>query len=151
MTHFRAYHDNILVQLEPRETTALPGGVIVHPGFAYRDDGTGRNDAVIEQDPRKRPTAVRWGRVLAVGPGHVPGCRKCGGERKGSFVPTTIKVGERVVIGEQSGYDYTFDVRGARQRDKTESFEAVGELTGEFRVVREDECLAVDDGAGVNQ
>ena len=50
--------DQALIELEPRETTALPGGLIVNPGFSYKSGrGTEAKDS---RDPRAnaspRPT-----------------------------------------------------------------------------------------------
>jgi co-chaperonin GroES (HSP10) len=125
--------DNILLRLEERET-ASPGGII-HPGFAYK---TSANDptAKKDRDPRIKSTGVRWARVVAVGKGHYEGCKKCGCERK-TFIPTTLRVGDRVLVGELSGHDYSLDVKGLRQRDRTEVF-------GEMRVVREGEVMLVE-------
>ncbi len=132
--------DNILIRLEPRPETALPGGVIVHPGFEYKS-GRG-TEAKASRDPRAKATGVRWGVVVAVGPGHVPGCRRCGGEKHGQFLPTTLRPGDRVCIGEQSGQDYSLDMKGLRQRDKTETVD-LGDAEG--RLVREDEVMLIDE------
>ncbi len=129
----RMLQDNVLLRLEERET-ASPGGIL-HPGFAYK---TSANDptAKKDRDPRIKSTGVRWARVIACGPGHFEGCKKCGCERK-AFIPTTLRVGDRVLVGELSGHDYSLDVKGLRQRDRTEVF-------GEMRVVREGEVMLVE-------
>jgi|SRR5688572_32114185 len=129
----RMLQDNILLRLEERET-ASPGGIL-HPGFTYK---TSANDptAKKDRDPRIKSTGVRWARVVAVGKGHYEGCKKCGCERS-TFIPTTLRVGDRVLVGELSGHDYSLDVKGLRQRDRTEVF-------GEMRVVREGEVMLVE-------
>ncbi len=132
-TMLRMIQDNVLVRLEPREA-ASPGGIL-HPGFTYKSSG-GDNTAKKDRDPRVKSTAVRWARVVAIGGGHFEGCKKCGCERK-AFIPTTLRVGDRVLVGELSGHDYSLDVKGLRQRDRTEVF-------GEMRVVREGEVMLVE-------
>ncbi len=129
----RMLQDNVLLRLEERET-ASPGGIL-HPGFAYK---TSANDptAKKDRDPRIKSTGVRWAQIVAIGPGHYEGCKKCGCERK-TFIPTTLRVGDRVLVGELSGHDYSLDVKGLRQRDRTEVF-------GELRVVREGEVMLVE-------
>ncbi len=137
----RMLQDNVLLRLEERET-ASPGGIL-HPGFAYK---TSANDptAKKDRDPRIKSTGVRWARVVAVGSGHYEGCKKCGCERK-AFIPTTLRVGDRVLVGELSGHDYSLDVKGLRQRDRTEKFDQLDEETGELRVVREGEVMLLDE------
>ncbi len=136
----RMLQDNVLLRLEERET-ASPGGII-HPGFTYK---TSANDptAKKDRDPRIKATGVRWARVLATGPGHYEGCKKCGCERK-TFIPTTLRVGDRVLVGELSGHDYSLDVKGLRQRDRTEKFDQLDEETGELRIIRESEAMLID-------
>jgi co-chaperonin GroES (HSP10) len=135
--------DNVLLRLEERET-ASPGGIL-HPGFTYK---TSANDptAKKDRDPRIKSTATRWARVLAAGPGYYPGCRKCGCERK-TFIPTTLRPGDRVLVSELSGHDYALDMKGIRQRDRTETFGFIDDEElgpGEYRIIREDEALWIE-------
>jgi len=133
--NIRILADQALIQLEPRETTALPGGLIVNPGFSYKSGrGTEAKDS---RDPRAKSTGVRWAKVLSIGPGYYPGCRKCGAERA-CFIPTTLRPGDRVLVSETSGHEYHFDVKGSRQVEQTTM---VGE---DLRVIREDEAMLLD-------
>ena len=131
----RMVQDQALIQLEPRETTALPGGLIVNPGFSYKSGrGTEAKDS---RDPRAKSTGVPWAKVLSIGPGYYPGCRKCGAERT-AFIPTTLRPGDRILVSETSGHEYTFDVKGSRQ------VEATTMVGDDLRVIREDEAMLLD-------
>ena len=139
----RMLQDNVLLRLEEREA-ASPGGIL-HPGFAYKSSA-GNSTAKKDRDPRIKSTGVRWARVLAAGPGYHPGCKKCGCERK-TFIRTTLRPGDRVLVSELSGYDYALDMKGIRQRDRTELFDFIDDEElgpGEYRIIREDEALWIE-------
>ena len=141
MNPVRMTQDNILLELEPLETST-PGG-IVHPGFVYEKNRSG--EVKIKRDPRLRK-GVRFGRVLAAGPGHFPGCRACGGQRC-TFIPTEVRVGDRVVVDALAGQDYSLDVTAPRHHKRAQQFQALSDRVGEFRVVREGEIHGVDTDA----
>jgi chaperonin GroES len=85
--------------------------------------------------PQTRSEKTRTAVVLSVGPGHV--------NKVGVFVPTQVQVGERVVVDQHAGQDYSLDLSCPRQNKPTEW----ANEQGEFRIVREDEILAVLDEA----
>lgn len=88
----------------------------------------------------------REAEVLAVGPGHYPGCRHCGGER-GAFQPTAVRVGQTVIVDALCGQNWTgFDVSVPRHNERAEVSAIDGER-GEFRIVREAEILCVVEAA----
>ncbi len=49
-----------------------------------------------------------------------------------------------MLVGELSGHDYSLDVKGLRQRDRTENFDELDEETGELRIIRESEAMLVE-------
>lgn len=107
----RAIQDNVVVRFLPRETVTA-GGIHVPQTLARRKTGT------------------REAEVMAVGPGHY---RDSG---HGGLVPTTVRVGEVVLVDEQAGQDYRMDLNVPRHNKGAE-------LSDEFRIVREDEIHAV--------
>lgn len=129
--NFHPRSDNVLLELEPLPTQTTGGLHIPDMG---------------KKDARRKATAVRWARVLAVGPGHQPGCKKCG-DRRRVFIPTELRPGQRVLVDALAGQDYSWDIVPTRAHAKAQNFEAVGDHRGELRVVREDECIAVDEDA----
>lgn len=125
----RAYADNVILRLEERARETKSGIALVHGA---------------KKGARAHRTAI----VVAVGPGHFVGCRACGGER-GHFVPTSVRVGERVVVDELAGQNYDMDLSVTRGNKSAEFQELFGER-GHFRIVREAEILAVvESGAEV--
>lgn len=114
--------DNILIRIEPPPSETASGIAIVHT----RAPGV-----------REHREAV----VIAVGPGHYPGCKSCGGA-KPTFIPTTLRAGDRIVVDAMAGQSYDFDVSAVRSREKTE-FDELGGERALFRVIREGEALAV--------
>lgn len=80
-----------------------------------------------------RPEQTLRAEVIAVGPGHY---RDNG---HGRFIPTTLKPGEVVLVDRQAGQDYSMDVNVPRQNKASDW----GDAQGNFRVVREEEVLAV--------
>lgn len=120
----RAYADNVIIRLEEQAKETRSGIAIVRSG----KPGT-----------RGHRTAI----VVAVGPGHYVGCRSCGGER-GHFEPTSVRVGERVVVDELAGdkMKWDWDNSAVRQNENPEMDSLLGER-GEYRIVREAEILAV--------
>ncbi len=119
MSAFRAKQDNVLIRLLPRETQSKGG---IHLPATRKHNRVG----------------VREGEVLAVGPGHY---RDSG---FGALVPTTVKVGEIVLIDELAGQDYALDNYRPRQNPKGADWDSDG---SEYRVVREDEIHAVVERA----
>jgi len=107
----RAVKDNVVVRLLPPPAVTRGG---IH----------------IPQTAGRRKTGTREAEVLAVGPGHH---RDSG---FGGLVPTTVRVGEVVLVDELAGQDYSLDVYRPRQNKGAE-------LSGEIRIVREDEIHAV--------
>lgn len=123
----RPLQDNVLLRLLPAPTRTASG---------------------VELLRMKGPTAKehREAEVLAVGPGHYPGCAKCGGER-GTFIPTSVRVGQRVVVDALCGQNWTaLDVSVPRHNERADVGAIDGER-GEFRVVREAEILCVIEEA----
>jgi len=118
----RMLSDNCLIALEPPPNETASGIAIVHS----RAPGAKEH---------------RTARVLSVGPGHYPGCKSCGGER-GTFVPTSLVAGDRIMVDAMCGNRYDFDVSAVRQNERAEFDAMLGER-GEFRVIREAEALCV--------
>ena len=84
-------------------------------------------------DQAKRD-AARWAQVMAVGPGHT--------NHRGVLIPTTVKAGQFVLVDRLAGQDYAWDLNVPRQNKKGCGWEEEGR---EWRMVREDECIAVMD------
>lgn len=125
----RAYADNVIIRLEPRQAETKSGIALVHGG---------------KPGARGYRTAI----VVAAGPGHWIGCRSCGGER-GHFVPTSVRAGERVIVDELAGQNYDLNVSVPRHNKSPEFQDLFGDA-GQFRIVREDELLGViETGAEV--
>jgi hypothetical protein len=57
-------------------------------------------------------------------------------------VPNTVQPGDRVIVDARAGQNYDMDLTTPRHNKPTEFQELVGER-GEFRIVREEEILAV--------
>jgi chaperonin GroES len=85
--------------------------------------------------PESRAEKTRQATVVAVGPGHV--------NRGGHLVPTHVQVGDRVLVDARAGQDYALDLNVPRHNKPTEW----SDERGEFRIVREEEILAVLDEA----
>jgi co-chaperonin GroES (HSP10) len=129
--------DNVLIAFEPLEEVTQ-GGVII-PGFEYVSDGKHKGAK------QSRHTLSRWAKVLSVGPGHHPGCKKCGGVKK-AFIPTQLKVGDRVLVPANTGEDYTLDVSAPRHHTQEHKFNAFeGYENAELRIIREGQALAVEE------
>jgi len=125
---FRAYADNVVIQIEPRETQTESGLTLVHGG---------KNGA------REHRTA----RVVASGPGYYrskPG--GANGTERGVFVPNEVKPGMRVIVDALAGQDYALDLSVPRHNKSAEFQELFGDK-GEFRIVREEEILGVLESA----
>jgi co-chaperonin GroES (HSP10) len=126
---FRAYADNVVLAFEPRETETASGLSIVHSG---------------KSGAREHRTA----KVVASGPGYwqtMGKVDKLGRYEKGFrrvFVPNTVKVGDRVIVDALAGQDYALDLNVPRHNKAQEFQELFGDR-GEFRIVREEEILAV--------
>jgi co-chaperonin GroES (HSP10) len=118
----RVIQDNVLVLLEPKPTETVSGIQLVHM------KGPGAREH-------------RTAKVIAVGPGHHPGCKACGGV-KPTFIPTTLKPGDRIVVDALCGNKWNMDVSSVRQNERTDFDSMLGER-GDWRVIREGEALAV--------
>lgn len=114
---FKAYADNVIIVLEPVPTETASGIAIVH----------NRKPGAREQ---------RSARVIASGPGYHT--------RLGALVPNTVKVGDRVMVDAMAGQNYAMDLTVPRHNKSAEFGELFGDR-GEFRIVREQEILAVID------
>lgn len=128
--------DHVLVLLKPIDEQTAGGVVLV------------RDRKTVVKEPR-------IARVLAVGPGHWTGCRHCSTERR--FVPTTVQVGEEVLIPYLAGADWSLDRMPPRHMRNGVEFEIHDERTNNYgesqligdlrlstlRVVREEEIIGV--------
>lgn len=127
----RMRDDNVLIAFEPLEEKTV-GGIIM-PDFEYSDKGK----------KEKRHVLSRKARVLSVGPGHYPGCKKCGGV-KCTFIPTELKPGDVVQVPANTGEDYSMDISAPRHHTDEHKFEDFGEFANrEMRILREGQVLGV--------
>ncbi|MEI9950810.1 MAG: co-chaperone GroES family protein [Pseudomonadota bacterium] len=110
----RAVQDNVIVRFLP-------------------EPGQTKSGLFLPKTAQVSRTGVKRAVVLAVGPGYY---RDSG---HGGFIPTTLKVGEVVLVDALAGQDYRFDLNVPRHN---KSVEWADEQDG-FRAVREDEVLAV--------
>jgi co-chaperonin GroES (HSP10) len=115
--NIRAIQDNVIIRFLP-PPKKTGGGILFMPDTA-------------------KPEKTLRAEVIAVGPGHY---RDNG---HGKFIPTTLVAGEIVLVDRQAGQDYCLDVNTPRQNKDAEW----ADKFGNFRVVREDEVLAVVEGA----
>ena len=111
---FRAYADNVVIELEPAQTETASGIALVPGGARARDHRTAR--------------------VIASGPGYRLG--------SGAFVPNEVRVGDRVLVDALCGQNYDMDLTVPRHNKSSEFQELFGDR-GHFRIVREQEILAV--------
>ena len=111
----RAYQDNCIIVLDPIETETASGLAVVHT----------RKPGAREQ---------RTARVIASGPGYHT--------KLGALVPNTVKAGDRVMVDAVAGQNYDMDLTVPRH-NKSPGFEELFGDRGEFRIVREQEILAV--------
>ena len=81
-----------------------------------------------------RKAKHRKAQVLVSGSGYVT--------KNGAFVENTVKEGQEVVVEALCGQDYHLDVTAPRY-NKGAEFEQLFNFDGEFRVVREEEILAI--------
>lgn len=107
--------DNVIIVLEPQPTETESGIAIVH----------NRKPGAREQ---------RTARVLASGPGYYT--------KLGALVPNEVKPGDRVMVDAVAGQNYDMDLTVPRH-NKSPGFEELFGDRGEFRIVREQEILAV--------
>jgi co-chaperonin GroES (HSP10) len=117
----RPKDDNVFVQLEPLDEVRASGLVLIG----------------------KKPGAkeVRTGTVMAVGPGHwTEPNRTC---PEGYFKPTEVKEGDRVILEAWAGENFQRGFFIPRHNGRGCNLGELGETRGEFRIVREDEILAV--------
>ena len=106
----RATQDNVIVRLIPLPEVSQAGIFFIPP-------------------PKRSRLGCREAEVLAVGPGHY---RDSG---FGAFIPTTVQVGQIVLIDETPDQDYRLDRYVPRQNK--------GAWKDDLRIVREDEIHAV--------
>ena len=110
---YRAVQDNVFLRFRPRPKTTQTG--LLH----------------IPETVQESRVGVREAEVLMVGPGHwTP---------QGKFIPTSVKVGEIVLVDALAGQHYDLDLSVPRHNKPTEW----ADDKGQFRVVREDEILGV--------
>jgi co-chaperonin GroES (HSP10) len=114
---FKAYADNVVIVLEPLPTETASGIAMV------RTSAKGARES-------------RTARVVASGPGYRT--------RLGALVPNELKEGDRVVVDALAGQNYALDLTIPRHNKNNEFQELFGER-GEFRIIRQDEALAVLD------
>jgi co-chaperonin GroES (HSP10) len=107
----KPYQDNVAVEFLP-EATQTSGGLHI-PETA-------------------QGAKVRKAKVIAVGPGHY--------NHAGKFIPTTVQVGDVVLVDRLAGQDYVWDLTVPRHNKKGCDFSEDGR---EWRMVREGEILAV--------
>ncbi len=111
----RPYHDNVVIVLDQQPTETKSGIAMVHT----------------------RPAGVRehrTARVVASGPGYYT--------KLGALIANTVKAGDRVLVDALCGQNYAMDLTVPRHTKTSEFQELFGER-GEFRIVREQEILAV--------
>lgn len=119
MSETRPYADNVFIKLEPLDKI----GSIHLPENA---------DRAIK--------GCRVGRVLKAGPGYWG--RPTYLHPKGIFHQSEINAGDRVVVAWLAGNIYDWDLTKPRLNERAE-FEALDGERGEFRMVREQEIIAV--------
>ena len=128
---FRAYADNVVVQLEPLELRTNGG---LH----------------LPQRSERGAMGMRFARVMASGPGHYAQVRGDAGatvEQPRAFIPNETKAGDRVILPALSGTNFDMDLSIPRH-NKSSEFEELFDDKGEFRVVREAEILAIVESDG---
>jgi len=113
MPGIRAIQDNVVIRFLP-PPKKTDGGILFMPDTA-------------------KPEQTLKAEVISVGPGHY---RDNG---HGHFVPTTLVAGQIVLVDRQAGQDYCLDVNVPRQNKAADWTDK----QGNFRVVREEEVLAV--------
>jgi co-chaperonin GroES (HSP10) len=111
----RAYMDNVIVRLLPRETVTA-GGLFIP------DNANGPNGKQTVQ-----------AEVIASG----PGWRMRNG--RGPLVPNETKPGDVVLIDAMAGQDYSLDLNVPRHNKASDW----SDDRGQFRIVREDEIHGV--------
>lgn len=117
----RPFQDNVFVELEPLNEVRESGLVLINKKPGAKD--------------------VRCGKVIAAGPGHWTEPNSVCPE--GFFKETTVKPGDRVILEAYAGENYQKGFFIPRHNGRGAELGALGDLRGEFRIVREDEILAV--------
>lgn len=112
---FRAYADNVVIELLPLETRTASGLALVHGS---------------KQGARDH----RRARVVASGPGYH--------DARDRFIANTVQVGDIVIVDAHAGQDYAMDLSVPRHNKSAEFQELFGDR-GEFRIVREQEILGI--------
>ncbi len=111
--NYRAIQDNVFLRFKARPKVTQTG--LLHIPETVQESRIGTREA----------------EVLMVGPGHWT--------QQGKFVPTTVKVGETVLVDALAGQHYDLDLSVPRHNKPTEW----ADDKGQFRVVRESEILCV--------
>lgn len=112
----RAYMDNVIVRLLPRDT-------MTKSGLLHIPDNAGK--------PNGKQTVLA--KVIASG----PGWRMRNG--RGPLVANETKPGDTVLIDALAGQDFAYDLNVPRQNKDA----GWADERGEFRIVREDEIHGV--------
>jgi co-chaperonin GroES (HSP10) len=128
--NFRAYADNVVIELEPAETETASGLALV-------------------ESTKGAARGHRFARVIKSGPGHwayLGQSRDAQGRWTGDyrqvFVPNEVKEGDRVIVDALAGQNYDMDLTVPRHNKSQEFQELFGDR-GQFRIIREQEILAV--------
>ena len=122
---FRAYADNVHIELEPIPTMTAGG---LH----------------LPQTARSKARGSRYARVVASGPGHYRQRRDgANGTRDSVFIPNETRPGDRVIVDALAGQA----VAGLEMELSLPRHNPHGDF-GDSRIVRESEILAIiiDDG-----
>ncbi len=119
---FRAYADNVVIEIEPLEQQTASGLSIVHGS-------------------KKGARDFRRARVVASGPGY---WKLFGTATRSNrvFIPNETRVGDTVIVDALAGQDYAMDLSVPRHNKSAEFQELFGDR-GEFRIVREEEILGI--------
>lgn len=124
---FRCYQDNVVVRLEPLDDKTKGGIHIV--------------------DLKNDVNRCRRAKVLSSGPGHYR--QKRGGANgtvDGAFIPNETRPGDMVLVNWLAGSVWDMDISIPRHNKSPEFTELLGD-SGELRVLREAEILAILDEA----
>jgi hypothetical protein len=149
---FRAYADNVVLALETPNPQAGSAVVIIDSKPKHRwatvvASGPGYySDVYVSDLTPIRQLAERWAEDAAL-PGDLLAqleeaiaAAHC---RTGSvFVANEVQPGDRVIVDALAGQNYALDLSVPRHNKSTQFQELFGER-GEFRIVREQEILAV--------
>lgn len=122
MKTFTPFADNVFLQLEDDTVTTASG--LVFPS--------------LKAAGAKR---TRIGRVIASGPGYWTEPNRT--SPQGVFIANTVRQGARVIVEAQAGDNYSKGFHVPRHNGMRACLGHLGELRGEFRIVREAEILGI--------